>query len=248
MSTLEIRDLVIEVGGKKILRGVDLTVKSGEIHVLMGPNGSGKSTLAHSLMGHPEYAISGGEMFWDGNNINRLSPDERSRLGLFIAFQYPVEIEGVSLEKFLRLSYNTLHPDNYLSVYDFREQLQEQLVALQMDEGFLQRNLNEDFSGGEKKKAEILQLAVLKPKIAVLDETDSGLDVDSLRVVARGVQNIFKSRQGDLGVLLITHYSRILRYIKPDCVHVMVGGKIMESGGEELANRLEKEGYGKLRS
>ena len=239
MADLEIRDLTVEVDGKEILAGVDLDLDKGKILALMGPNGSGKSTLAYAIAGHPAYEITGGTIAYKGEVINDWTPDERSRAGVFLAMQYPVEVPGVSMTNFLRTAINARR-DEDLPVRQFMQELKSQMADLQVDESFLQRSVNDGFSGGEKKRFEILQMAMLRPEIAVLDETDSGLDVDALKVVSEGVNRL----QGpDLGVLIITHYTRILRYIKPDEVHVMLDGRIVESGGPELADRLEDHGY-----
>ncbi len=244
MSTLEIRDLHVsvetETGPVEILRGVDLTVKSGEIHAIMGPNGSGKSTLAYSLAGHPKYTVTNGTVLLDGEDVLGMTVDERARAGLFLAMQYPVEVPGVSVSNFLRAA-KTAIDGEAPKLRTWVKDVKEAMAHLRMDEKFAERDLNTGFSGGEKKRHEILQLELLNPKFAVLDETDSGLDIDALRVVADGV-NRFAGR-GDKGVLLITHYTRILRYIKPDFVHVFVGGRIAEEGGPELADKLEAEGY-----
>jgi Fe-S cluster assembly ATP-binding protein len=244
MAELEIKGLTVEVEGKQILTGLDLTVAKGETHALMGPNGSGKSTLAYAVMGHPAYTITGGSVLLKGTDITEMAPEERARAGLFLAMQYPTEIPGVSLTNFLRTAVNATR-DEDLPVRQFMVQLREEMKALEMDEKFLQRSVNEGFSGGEKKRFEILQLAMLKPEIAVLDETDSGLDVDALRIVAGGVN---KMRGPDLGVLIITHYTRILSYITPDHVHVMLDGRIVQSGGPELADQLESGGYEHLKA
>lgn len=248
-STLEIHNLHVAVEGKEILKGVDLIVKQGEIHALMGPNGTGKSTLAYSLMGHPKYEITQGRMIFKGVELNDLDPDERSRLGLFLAFQYPVAIPGVSLANFLRMAINAQRrgndpDDKGISIPNFRIMLKEKMDLLQMSHEFAGRYLNEGFSGGEKKRAEILQLAALEPDIAVLDETDSGLDIDALRIVASGVNTLAGP---ELGVLIITHYQRILNYIRPDFVHIMLDGRIVESAGAELAEHLEEHGYDWIR-
>ncbi|GII65906.1 ABC transporter ATP-binding protein [Sphaerisporangium krabiense] len=240
MSTLEIRDLHVAVEDKEILRGVDLTVRSGETHALMGPNGSGKSTLAYAIAGHPKYTVTSGTVTLDGEDVLSLGVDERARAGLFLAMQYPVEVPGVSVSNFLRSAVTAVRGEAP-KLRLFTKELKEGMDALSIDSSFAQRNLNEGFSGGEKKRHEILQLELLKPKIAILDETDSGLDVDALRVVSEGV-NRFRS-SGETGVLLITHYTRILRYVKPDFVHVFAGGRIVEEGGPELADKLESEGY-----
>jgi Fe-S cluster assembly ATP-binding protein len=244
MSTLQIRDLHVSVetkeGAKPILRGVDLTVSSGETHAIMGPNGSGKSTLAYSIAGHPKYQVTGGSVTLDGQDVLAMTVDERARAGLFLAMQYPVEVPGVSVSNFLRTAKTAVSgqaPALRTWVKDVRAAMDE----LRMDPTFAERSVNEGFSGGEKKRHEILQMELLAPKFAILDETDSGLDVDALRIVSEGV-NRAKERT-DVGVLLITHYTRILRYIQPDFVHVFVAGRVAEEGGPELANRLEDEGY-----
>ncbi len=245
MSELVISNLNVNIDGKPILKGVNLTVRQGEVHAIMGPNGTGKSTLANTLMGHPSYTVTSGEVCFDGQNILDLAPDARSRLGIFLAFQYPVSIPGVTVANFLRTAINSrrraVNPDDKgISIPEFRKMLKEKMDYLKMDHSFAGRYLNEGFSGGEKKRAEILQMAVLKPKIAILDETDSGLDIDALRIVSEGVNSL---RGPDLGVLVITHYQRILNYINPDNVHVMMDGRIVESGGPELALNLEQHGY-----
>ncbi|MEV6693045.1 Fe-S cluster assembly ATPase SufC [Micromonospora sp. NPDC051196] len=245
MSTLEIRDLQVSVKLpegelKPILAGVDLTVRSGETHAIMGPNGSGKSTLAYSIAGHPKYEITGGSVTLDGVDVLELSVDERARAGLFLAMQYPVEVPGVSVANFLRTA-KTAIDGEAPKLRTWGGELRGAMERLHMDPAFAQRNVNEGFSGGEKKRHEIVQLELLKPKIAILDETDSGLDVDALRVVSEGVNRVRDT--GDTGLLLITHYTRILRYIKPDFVHVFVAGRIVEQGGPELADKLEEEGY-----
>lgn len=244
-AVLEIRDLHASVDGKPILKGVNLTVREGEVHALMGPNGSGKSTLANLLLGHPRYRVDAGDIVFNGESIVKLPPEKRAKLGLFLSFQYPLEIPGVSVAGFLREALNENRPaDKHVSVAAFRDTLHEKMKALQMPESFADRSLNEGFSGGEKKRAEILQLSVLEPKIAILDETDSGLDIDSLRIVSTGAQNV--TRQTGMGLLLITHYQRILHYIRPDAVHVLIDGRIARSGGAELAGELEKNGYGAI--
>jgi Fe-S cluster assembly ATP-binding protein len=245
MSELVIKNLQVSIEGKPILCGVNLTVRQGEVHAIMGPNGTGKSTLANTLMGHPSYQVTGGEVLFQGQNLLDLSPDARSRLGLFLAFQYPVSIPGVTVANFLRTAINARrradnHADKGIPIPEFRKMLKEKMDYLKMDSSFAGRYLNEGFSGGEKKRAEILQMAVLKPKIAILDETDSGLDIDALRIVSEGVNAL---RGDDLGVLVITHYQRILNYIKPDHVHIMMDGRVVESGGPELALHLEEHGY-----
>ena len=245
MSELEIRGLHVNVEGKEILKGVDLVVKRGEVHALMGPNGSGKSTLANSLMGHPAYEVTSGEVLLDGENILDMAPDERSRAGIFLAFQYPVAIPGVTLANFLRSAVNARRraanpEDKGIPIPEFRKMLKEKMDMLGMDHVFAGRYLNDGFSGGEKKRAEILQMATLAPNFAILDETDSGLDIDALRTVAEGVQAL---RGPELGVLVITHYYRILNYINPDFVHIFFEGRIVESGSAELALMLEEQGY-----
>ncbi|MCY1138817.1 Fe-S cluster assembly ATPase SufC [Actinoplanes sp. Pm04-4] len=245
MSTLEIRDLQVSVklpegDLKPILAGVDLTVKSGETHAIMGPNGSGKSTLAYSIAGHPKYEITGGTVTLDGDNVLDMTVDERARAGLFLAMQYPVEVPGVSVANFLRTA-KTAVDGQAPKLRTWAGELRGAMEKLQMDPAFAQRNVNEGFSGGEKKRHEIMQLELLKPKMAILDETDSGLDIDALRIVSEGVNRVRET--GETGLLLITHYTRILRYIQPDFVHVFVAGKIVQEGGPELAEQLEAEGY-----
>jgi Fe-S cluster assembly ATP-binding protein len=245
MSVLEIRDLHVSVklpdGGRKpILAGVDLTVRSGETHAIMGPNGSGKSTLAYSVAGHPKYEITGGSVTLDGVDVLSMTVDERARAGLFLAMQYPVEVPGVSVANFLRTA-KTAIDGEAPKLRTWATELRGSMERLQMDPAMAQRNVNEGFSGGEKKRHEIVQLELLKPKIAILDETDSGLDIDALRVVSEGVNRVRDT--GETGLLLITHYTRILRYIRPDFVHVFIGGRIVEEGGPELAEKLEAEGY-----
>jgi len=247
MATLEIRDLHASVdadnaGTREILTGVDLTIRSGETHAIMGPNGSGKSTLAYAIAGHPKYTVTSGTITLDGEDVLEMAVDERARAGIFLAMQYPVEVPGVSVSNFLRTAATAVRgeaPKLRLWVKEQKEAMQR----LEMDPAFAERSVNEGFSGGEKKRHEILQLELLRPKIAVLDETDSGLDVDALRVVSEGVNRVRES--GETGVLLITHYTRILQYIQPDHVHVFAGGKVVESGGPELADELEKNGYAK---
>jgi Fe-S cluster assembly ATP-binding protein len=244
MSVLEIRNLqvsvITEAGNKEILRGVDLTVKSGETHAIMGPNGSGKSTLAYSIAGHPKYLITGGSVTLDGNDVLEMSVDERAKAGLFLAMQYPVEVPGVSVSNFLRTAVTAIRGEAP-KVRTWVGEVKEAMASLNIDTAFSERNVNEGFSGGEKKRHEILQMELLRPKIAILDETDSGLDVDALRIVSEGVNRV--KANSDLGVMLITHYTRILRYIKPDFVHVFANGKIVEAGGPELADKLEEQGY-----
>jgi len=247
MATLEIRDLHVSVEAdgspKEILRGVDLTVKQGETHAIMGPNGSGKSTLAYSIAGHPKYKVTGGQVLLDGEDVLAMTVDERARAGLFLAMQYPVEVPGVSVSNFLRTAITAVRGEAP-KLRNFVKEMNGAMGDLAMDPKFAERSLNEGFSGGEKKRHEILQLELLDPKIAILDETDSGLDVDALKVVSEGI-NRFRAKPGH-GVLLITHYTRILRYVRPDFVHVFVGGRIVEEGGPELAEVLENEGYEKF--
>jgi Fe-S cluster assembly ATP-binding protein len=245
MSVLEIRDLQVSVKLpegqlKPILAGVDLTVRAGETHAIMGPNGSGKSTLAYSIAGHPKYEITSGSVLLDGVDVLAMTVDERARAGLFLAMQYPVEVPGVSVANFLRTA-KTAIDGEAPKLRTWAGELRGAMEKLQMDPAMAQRNVNEGFSGGEKKRHEIVQLELLKPKVAILDETDSGLDIDALRVVSEGVNRVRDT--GQTGLLLITHYTRILRYIKPDFVHVFVGGRIVEQGGAELAEKLEAEGY-----
>lgn len=245
MSDLTIRNLHVSIDGKEIVKGFNLIIPQGEVHAIMGPNGTGKSTLAYTLMGHPAYEVTEGEILLGDTNILGLEPDERSRMGLFLAFQYPVSIPGVTVANFLRSAVNARRraenpEDKGIPIPEFRKLLKEKMAYLKMDPAFAGRYLNEGFSGGEKKRAEILQMAMLKPHFAVLDETDSGLDIDALRIVSEGVNAL---RGSDLGVLVITHYQRILNYIKPDVVHVMMDGRIVESGGPDLALHLEEHGY-----
>jgi Fe-S cluster assembly ATP-binding protein len=244
MATLEIRDLHVSVdvehGTKEILRGVDLTVRSGETHAIMGPNGSGKSTLAYSIAGHPKYTVTAGTVTLDGEDVLSMSVDERARAGLFLAMQYPVEVPGVTVSNFLRTA-KTAIDGKAPALRSWVKDVKNAMADLRMDPAFAERNVTEGFSGGEKKRHEILQMELLRPRFAILDETDSGLDVDALKVVSEGVNRVRAG--GDVGVLLITHYTRILRYITPDFVHVFVDGKVAEEGGPELAERLEDEGY-----
>jgi len=246
MATLEIRDLHVSVdtegGAKEILRGVDLTVKQGETHAIMGPNGSGKSTLAYSIAGHPKYRITSGQVLLDGEDVLAMTVDERARAGIFLAMQYPVEVPGVSVSNFLRTAATAIRGEAP-KLRTWVKEVNTAMSQLQVDPAFSERSVNEGFSGGEKKRHEILQLELLKPKIALLDETDSGLDVDALRIVSEGVNRVRAT--GEVGTLLITHYTRILNYIQPDFVHVFAAGKIVESGGPELAQVLENEGYEK---
>jgi Fe-S cluster assembly ATP-binding protein len=249
MSKLEIKDLHVAIDGKEILQGLDLTVNQGEIHAIMGPNGTGKSTLAYALMGHPSYTITQGEVLFKGQNVLELEPDERSRLGIFLAFQYPVAIPGVTVANFLRTALNARRraankEDKGIPLPEFRKMLTAKMQMLKMDPAFAGRYLNDGFSGGEKKRAEILQMATLQPEMAILDETDSGLDIDALRVVSDGVNALTGP---ELGVIVITHYQRLLNYIKPHFVHVMMGGRIVESGGPDLALSLEEHGYDWIR-
>jgi Fe-S cluster assembly ATP-binding protein len=245
MTELNIRNLYVSIESKEILKGVNLVVNQGEVHAIMGPNGTGKSTLAYTIMGHPSYKVTQGEILLNGKNILDLPADQRSRMGLFLAFQYPISIPGVTVANFIRTAINSRRRvenpgDKGMPIPEFRKLLREKMDFLKMDYSFAGRYLNEGFSGGEKKRAEILQMAMLKPQIAVLDETDSGLDIDALRIVSEGVNAL---RGPDVGVLVITHYQRILNYIKPGFVHVMLNGRIVESGGADLALNLEERGY-----
>jgi Fe-S cluster assembly ATP-binding protein len=244
MATLVVHDLHVTVntenGVKEILRGVDLTVKAGETHAIMGPNGSGKSTLAYSIAGHPKYTVTGGTVTLDGEDVLAMRVDERARAGLFLAMQYPIEVPGVTVSNFLRTA-KTAIDGEAPKLRTWVKDMKAAMTQLRMDPAFAERNVNEGFSGGEKKAHEILQMELLRPKLAILDETDSGLDVDALKVVSEGVNRV--AAGGDVGVLLITHYTRILRYIQADFVHVFIDGKIVEEGGRELADRLESEGY-----
>lgn len=249
-AVLEIRNLHVSISGQEILKGIDLLVRQGEIHALMGPNGSGKSTLAYALAGHPDYEPTAGQVIFDGKDLFELEPDERSRAGLFLAFQYPVAVPGVTVANFLRQAINARREaeggeDKGISIPEFRRLLKEKMDVLNMDHKFAGRYLNEGFSGGEKKRAEILQMATLEPKIAIMDETDSGLDIDALRIVAEGANSM--REQFNMGLLVITHYQRILDHIEPDHVHVMLGGRIVEKGGPDLALQLEEKGYDWLR-
>jgi Fe-S cluster assembly ATP-binding protein len=245
---LEIKNLHASVDGKEILKGINLTVNKGEVHAIMGPNGSGKSTLAKVLAGHPSYEVTGGEVIYDGKNLLEMSPDERAREGVFMAFQYPVEVPGVSNAQFLRLAYNEKQKhfgQEELDPLEFKDLLKEKAALVEMDASFMTRSVNEGFSGGEKKRNEILQMAVLDPKLAVLDETDSGLDIDALRIVAEGVNKLHSAEKASI---LVTHYQRLLNYIVPDFVHVLSGGRIVKEGGKELALELEEKGYDWLKS
>jgi Fe-S cluster assembly ATP-binding protein len=245
MSALVIKDLHVSIADKEILRGLNLEIPKGEVHAVMGPNGSGKSTLSKVIAGHPDYTVTRGEVLVDGKNILGLAPDERSRLGLFLAFQYPLEIPGVSNANFIRAAVQARLPEGEeLEATEFYARLYEKMDLLEMPRAFTARSVNEGFSGGEKKRNEILQMAMLEPHYAILDETDSGLDIDALKVVSNGVNAL---RGPNLGVLLITHYQRLLDYIVPDHVHVMVGGRIVQSGGKELALELEAKGYDFIR-
>lgn len=251
-NELIIKDLHISVQGTEIIKGLNINVNQGEVHALMGPNGSGKSTLAYGLMGHPSYDIDSGDVIFNGVNVLELEPNERAKLGLFLAFQYPTVIPGVSLANFLRTAVSAVRSsetngsDNteLIPMREFRKELREKMEQLGMDDSFARRYLNDGFSGGEKKRAEILQMAMLEPKIAVLDETDSGLDIDAVRIVGESVSNLIGP---DLGVLIITHYPRLLDYIRPQFVHILLDGKIVESGGWELTQLLEAEGYDPIR-
>ncbi len=259
-SWFEVRDLHVNVAGKPILKGLSLSMNAGEVHAIMGPNGSGKSTLAYTIMGHPNYEVTGGDVLFKGRSVLAMAPDERSRTGLFLAFQYPVAIPGVTVANFLRTAVNArikaeaaaknggILPADVkgVSIPEFRKQLRDAMRILRVDDSFASRYLNEGFSGGEKKRAEILQMALLKPQLAILDETDSGLDIDALRIVSEGV-NILHERDSQMGVLVITHYQRLLNYIRPQYVHVMINGQVVESGGPELALQLEERGYDWLR-
>ena len=246
MPDLEIKDLRVSVENREILKGISLGISKGEVHAVMGPNGSGKSTLSNTLMGHPGYTVDGGEVIFKGKNIVELTPDERSRLGIFLALQYPIVVPGITMNNFLRTAlnahrgYDGKDKSKAISPKEFRSLVEPYLETLKIERSFLNRYINEGFSGGEKKRVEILQMAVLKPEIAILDETDSGLDIDSIKYVSEAIN---KLRGPELGVLIITHYTRILEFIKPDFVHVLVNGNFVLSGGPEVADRLEREGY-----
>lgn len=244
-SKLVIEDLHVSVEGNEIIKGLSLEVKAGEVHAIMGPNGSGKSTLAYTLMGHPRYDVTEGSVTLDGEDLLDMEPDERARAGLFLAFQYPTEIEGVTVANFLRTAINARRgPGNEISVSEFAKKLREKMELLDMDPSFAQRYLNDGFSGGEKKRNEILQMAMLEPTFAIMDETDSGLDIDALQIVSNGVNQL---KGPHMGVIVITHYQRILRYLEPDFVHVLIDGRIVRSGGKELAEELEEKGYDWIR-
>jgi len=239
--TLVIDDLHVNVAGKEILKGVDLEIKQGEIHALLGPNGSGKSTLASTIAGHPKYEVTQGRILWRGEDMVELPPDERAKRGLFLAFQYPTAIPGVQMFNFLRLAVKNVFGN--VSAVEFRRQVKSAMVDLKMDDSFATRYLNEGFSGGEKKRAEILQMAMLKPKMAIMDETDSGLDIDAIKVVSEGINRL---KNPEMGILIITHYNRFLNSIRPDKVHILVDGRIARSGGQELAEELDRVGYDTL--
>ncbi len=242
MKLLEIKNLRVNIQSKKIIKGVNLSIKPGEIHALMGPNGSGKSTLASTIMGHPNFEIMSGFIKSQGKSIKKLSPEDRAKLGIFLSFQYPVEVPGLSVPHFLRSAYNNLHPNKKMSPLDFSKYFKEKSKLLNIKTDLAERSLNEGFSGGEKKKLEILQLAILNPKLAILDETDSGLDIDALRAVSEGIKKVKKENK-KMGILIITHYFRILNHIKPDFVHIMKDGKLIKSGRKDLATQVEKRGY-----
>lgn len=250
MADLEIKDLAVQVEEKVILKGANLSLNKGEIHALMGPNGSGKSTLANVLMGNPFYQVAKGEVLYKGEDLLAMAPDERARKGLFIAFQYPVSIPGVTMSSFLRTAVSARrgYDKELMPVGDFQKLLKQKMSDLRIEPAIVSRYVNEGFSGGEKKRAEILQMALLEPEIAIMDETDSGLDIDSVKVVADGVSRMYEQAQGKLGILLITHYSRILHYIKPSAVHVMFDGRFVVSGGPDLAEELEQSGYEGIKS
>src|SRR5919199_1222014 len=252
-TDLVIKDLRVNVEDKEILKGVNLTVRHGAIHAIMGPNGSGKSTLAYTLMGHPGYTLTGGEVWYQGENILELGADERSKLGLFLAFQYPVAIPGVTVANFLRSAINAHRAEEgkdpkttSIPVAQFRKELREKMAALEIDESFVRRYLNEGFSGGEKKRVEILQMAMLKPSLGIMDETDSGLDIDALKIVAQGVNTLY-GQNPEMSVMVITHYQRLLNYIKPHFVSVLMDGRVVRDGGPELALELEEKGYDFIR-
>jgi Fe-S cluster assembly ATP-binding protein len=244
-NLLHIEDLHVEVEGREILKGLNLSLDKGQIHAIMGPNGSGKSTLAYVLTGRPGYEVTRGKILYKGEDIMHLGPDERARAGIFLAFQYPTEVPGVSVVNFLRTAYNAIHPDDEKSAMKFRMYLQEKIDLLEIPSELVDRYVNQGFSGGEKKRNEILQMAVLRPELAIMDETDSGLDIDALKHVSAGVN---KLAGPDVGIVLITHYQRLLNYIRPETVHVLMGGRIAKSGGFELAEQLEAEGYAGIAS
>jgi Fe-S cluster assembly ATP-binding protein len=249
MSELIIRDLHVEVSGKEILKGLNLIIPQGEVHAIMGPNATGKSTLAYTLLGHPNYVVTGGDLILEGKSILKMKTEERARAGLFLAFQYPVAIPGVTVANFLRTAINAqrkgkMAEDKGIPIPEFRKQMLDKMKLLEMDQSMAGRYLNEGFSGGEKKRVEILQMAMLKPEFAILDETDSGLDIDALRIVSEGINTL---RGPEFGILVITHYQRMLNYLKPDVVHVMIDGKVVESGGADLALTLEEKGYDWIR-
>lgn len=241
---LSIKDLKVSIEDKSVLNGIDLEIMPGKMHAIMGPNGSGKSSLAYTVMGHPRYAITGGEIVFDGQSVNEMTPDKRAKLGIFLAMQHPVEIEGISLKDFLRQAYNALYDGTpkQLRLKEFAKLLIDKLHLLNMDTSFAERPINVGFSGGEKKRAEMLQLAVLQPKLVILDEIDSGLDIDALKTVCAAL-NTIREDNPEMSILLITHYKRILEYLHADVIHVLQAGKIVRSGGPELADELEKEGY-----
>lgn len=245
MAELRIENLSASIGGKKILKGVDLTVKGGEIHALMGPNGAGKSTLGNVLIGHPDYQIDGGRILLDGKDLTGELPEQRARAGLFLAFQSPISIPGVKISSFLRTAYKQLHPEDKIGITEFFNKVKAELKLVGLDESFISRSVNDGFSGGERKRFEILQMAILRPKIVVLDEIDSGLDVDALRLVA---DEIIKYHSSEVGFLIVTHYQRILKNIDPDHVHVLVDGKIAKNGDKSLALKIEEEGYDWIRA
>ncbi len=240
MALLKISNLHAKVNDKEVIKGLNIEINYGEVHTVMGPNGAGKTTLANLIMGNPKYEITAGEILFDGKNIIGMPVNERAQLGIFQSFQYPEEIPGVTVRNFLKLAYDTIHPNEKMSIFDFGDMLIKMSDQLKIDRSFLDRYINVGFSGGERKKSEILQLNILKPKLAVLDETDSGLDIDALKVVAEGINNVIGP---DIGILLITHYQRILDYVKPHFVHVFIDGKIVKTGGPEVAKELEIEGY-----
>ncbi len=245
--SLEIKNLHVSVDGKEILKGINLQMEKGEVHALMGPNGSGKTSLSFALMGHPKYKIERGEIIFDGQDITKLSPDKRAKLGLFLGFQYPVAVSGVTVSNFLWTAYKSLQSNGnqkFISRIDFNDLLSEKLKLLDMDSSFADRHLNDNFSGGEKKRTEILQLAVLQQPFAFLDETDSGTDIDALKIISNGINRLVSEQK--MGILLITHYNRILNYVKPDFVHVLIDGRIIKSGKAELADEIEARGYGWL--